>query len=282
MKPIRIFISSPGDVTEEREKAKQIITELQRRYADQTKLEAVFWEDLPLGATASFQEGIDLLLNDQKGVDIAVFIIWSRLGTPLGATLTRPDGTPYRSGTEREFELMLEARKRSGGRRPHILAYVREDERGFKQRLNETPADQIEALLQQRRLAESFVAERFRDEHGHNVAAYHTFAQPTSFAARLQRHLTNHFDQLLRADTVTWTEAPYRGLEVFDRQHAPIFHGRDAETAAVIERLQKRIAEDGVAFVVIIGPSGSGKSSLARAGVAARIEALARDESVAE
>lgn len=36
----------------------------------------------------------------------------------------RPDGTEYGSGTEREFELMLSARKDSGGTRPALLAYM--------------------------------------------------------------------------------------------------------------------------------------------------------------
>lgn len=36
-----------------------------------------------------------------------------RLGTPLGTTVARPDGAPYRSGTEREFDLMPANRARS-------------------------------------------------------------------------------------------------------------------------------------------------------------------------
>ena len=96
---VRIFISSPSDVLTERQKAKQVIAELQREYAGRLPLEAVLWEDLALPATASFQEGIDAILGERP-IDIAVFILWARLGSTLGPAVTRRDGSPYRSGTE--------------------------------------------------------------------------------------------------------------------------------------------------------------------------------------
>ena len=131
MKTLRIFISSPGDVAEEREKAKQVIADLQRRYGDAATLVPVLWEDLAIPATASFQEGIDFVLSERHRIDIAVFILWSRLGSPLGACIQKPDGTPYLSGTEREFDLMLTAFEQSGGKIPVILAYTRRDEEGL-------------------------------------------------------------------------------------------------------------------------------------------------------
>jgi hypothetical protein len=59
---IRIFISSPGDVAEEREGARRVVEGLQRLYPG-TKLLPVLWEELALPATASFQETIDLLVG---------------------------------------------------------------------------------------------------------------------------------------------------------------------------------------------------------------------------
>lgn len=76
MKKLRIFISSPGDVQQERMIAKRVISELSRVYQDYVILEPILWEDLPLEATGSFQEGIDYFLN-QSPIDIAVFILWS-------------------------------------------------------------------------------------------------------------------------------------------------------------------------------------------------------------
>jgi formylglycine-generating enzyme required for sulfatase activity len=66
---------------------------------------------------------------------------------------------------------------------------------------------------------------------------------------------------------------PYRGLEVFDVKDAPFFFGREAQTERLVEKLRpKRRPEN--RFLAIVGPSGSGKSSLARAGLLA---ALKRD-----
>ncbi len=53
MKTFRIFISSPGDVDKERDKAKQVIADLQRRYDGQAVLIPVMWEDLAIPVIAS-------------------------------------------------------------------------------------------------------------------------------------------------------------------------------------------------------------------------------------
>ena len=70
--------------------------------------------------------------------------------------------------------MMLAARNRSGGERPRILAYMRQDLEGFHQKLKDKDTAHIEELLNQRKLAEGFVREHFNDEQGHNIRAYHT------------------------------------------------------------------------------------------------------------
>ncbi len=57
-------------------------------------------------------------------------------------------------------------------------------------------------------------------------------------------------------------ENPYRGLEVFEESDQFLYHGRDR----AIEQLLDALARED--FVAVIGISGSGKSSLARAGLA--------------
>jgi hypothetical protein len=64
-------------------------------------------------------------------------------------------------------------------------------------------------------------------------------------------------------------ECPYRGLEPFRPEHAPFFFGREAQVDWLLENLLAPIARSGQAqrFLAILGPSGSGKSSLALAGL---------------
>ncbi len=273
MKTLRIFISSPGDVAEEREKARQVVAHLQRYYGDRLALEPVLWEDLPLQADASFQDGIDLVLSSEHGIDIAVFVLWSRLGSPLGGLTRKADGSAYHSGTEREFDLMLAAREQSGGMRPDILAYVRKDDSAFHEKMRDRSTLQLEDLLKQRKLVEQFITENFRDEAGANVRAYHSYPSPVTFAERLKVHLRALLDRRLETEpgAARWTEAPYQGLKAFDIAQSPIFHGREEEIARLTGRLREREEHEGCAFVAIVGASGSGKSSLARAGVAASL-----------
>jgi WD40 repeat protein len=54
---------------------------------------------------------------------------------------------------------------------------------------------------------------------------------------------------------------PYRGLQTFDEEHADFFFGRDGDIQRLTEKLKT------TRFIAVIGSSGSGKSSLVRAGV---------------
>ena len=54
---------------------------------------------------------------------------------------------------------------------------------------------------------------------------------------------------------------PYRGLESFREEDAGIFFGREQDTSRLLERLRA------ARFLAVLGPSGSGKSSLVHAGL---------------
>lgn len=66
---------------------------------------------------------------------------------------------------------------------------------------------------------------------------------------------------LSAAITLPDEPAPYRGLLPFDQRHARFFFGRDADRQRLVERLAQH------PFVAVVGASGSGKSSLAMAGL---------------
>ena len=273
MKTLRIFISSPGDVHDERERARQVVQGLRKRYVQYFDLKPILWEELPLQLDASFQQGIDLVLSEEHGIDIAVFILWSRLGSPVGSLIQREDGSEYRSGTERELDVVLRARRASGGERPRILAYTRDDEASFEEGLRGKSTAEKDDMLRQKKLVEAFIREEFHDpERGTNLRAYHSFQRPQTFSERLRIHLQELLDGMcagLRPDPVWNIESqgpPFRGLEAFHFEHADVFFGREDEVLEC-RKLLSDAARRGCAFLLLTGASGSGKSSLARAGL---------------
>ena len=60
---------------------------------------------------------------------------------------------------------------------------------------------------------------------------------------------------------------PFPGLMFFDEKQAPVFFGREPERDAVIQQLQEMRGSGVPRLLMIVGGSGSGKSSLLRAGV---------------
>jgi hypothetical protein len=76
---LRIFVSSPGDVGEERVMTARVVQRLQGWFGQSVKLQPIFWEHEPMRATTHPQEQIPL----PSQCDIVVCLLWSRLGTWL-------------------------------------------------------------------------------------------------------------------------------------------------------------------------------------------------------
>lgn len=71
----------------------------------------------------------------------------------------------------------------------------------------------------------------------------------------------------------SWLDgSPFRGLLAFDAGHAAVFFGRDELIAALVRSVSRQAAA-GHALQLVLGPSGSGKSSIICAGL---LPALAR------
>jgi DNA-binding SARP family transcriptional activator/WD40 repeat protein len=67
---------------------------------------------------------------------------------------------------------------------------------------------------------------------------------------------------------------PYRGLRPYDAQDADLFHGRAGVVAEAVRRLEE------FPLLLVVGPSGSGKSSLVRAGILPRMVRMGHAASV--
>jgi tetratricopeptide (TPR) repeat protein len=266
VRTLRFFISSPGDVFEERALAGRVIERLQSEYLGRVILEPVLWEHEPLVATATFQTQI----VKPSETDVVIAILWSRLGTPLPKQFIRADGSRYESGTEYEFEEAVAGFRANG--KPDLLVYRRiappsvrlDDEKGL-----------MERLAQKKRLDE-FVDKWFHDRNeGTLVAAFHPFDSPSDFEILLETHLHRLIERCLPRSLTSSSEdaramwkkgSPFRGLAAFEFEHAPVFFGRTRAVSDILHALREQ-ATDGRPFVLVLGMSGGGKSSLVRAGV---------------
>ncbi|HEY0924020.1 winged helix-turn-helix domain-containing protein [Rheinheimera pacifica] len=60
--------------------------------------------------------------------------------------------------------------------------------------------------------------------------------------------------------------SPFPGLQAYDARYAKVFFGRGAQIDTLLQRIAQQV-QYGRAFCLLLGPSGSGKSSLINAGV---------------
>jgi WD40 repeat protein len=77
---------------------------------------------------------------------------------------------------------------------------------------------------------------------------------------------------LSKADPIDETNNPYRGLKPFEEEHARFFFGRQE----LIEKLYARIAAPDHSLTFVLGVSGSGKSSLVKAGLIPYLRELSK------
>ena len=261
---IRVFISSPADVRPERLKAEQIIARLDREFAYHFRVEALLWEREPLVASHHFQDPENI--PQPRGSDIVVVILWSRLGLPLPEDRFRGaiSGRPV-TGTEWEFEDALASARQRGV--PELLLYRKtarvtadlEDEAALQQR------------VEQRTLVQNFLGRWFlTEDRSGATAASHNFADTGEFEQLLHDHLRALLERRAGAAApgiaIRWHAAPFRALLSYDYEHAPVFFGRTRARNELRELLATQIAR-GTAFVLVLGASGSGKSSLVKAGL---------------
>jgi tetratricopeptide (TPR) repeat protein len=252
-------------VFEERAIAQRVIERLQSEYAGRVVLQPVLWEHEPLLASSTFQEQI----IRPSETDVVVSILWSRLGTRLPKGFTREDGSRYDSGTEYEFEDAIAGFRKNG--KPDLLVYRKTAPPSV--RLDDEK-ELLERLLQKKKLDE-FVGRWFHDKaEGTLIAAFHAFESPSDYESLLEAHLHKLIERKLPDTGIAAGEAPavwkkgspFRGLHTFEFEHAPVFFGRTKAVSDILQGLRNQAA-DGRAFVLVLGMSGGGKSSVVRAGV---------------
>ncbi|MBV8888952.1 MAG: hypothetical protein JO305_04720 [Alphaproteobacteria bacterium] len=269
-KSARIFISSPGDVAEERRRAAIVLARLRREFARFFEVSGVLWEYEPMLASGHFQD----IIEPPSQTDIVVLIVWSRLGTPLPERYRGGDGRTPVTGTEWEFEDALAANRARGT--PDLLVYRKDGEAVARF----TSGEELETAAAQWAALQAFWQRHFVGPEGGFRAAFNSFRDLDEFETKLEQHLRDLLRRRLterggparaRNGAVIWHQgSPFRGLETYEIEHSPIFFGREQAEKEVTEALARNAAQ-GLPFLLILGASGGGKSSLARAGVLANL-----------
>ncbi|MBF0615099.1 MAG: hypothetical protein HQL92_08095, partial [Magnetococcales bacterium] len=264
---LRIFISSPGDVGDERRRAAIVIARLKKEFVRFFDIVPILWEYEPMLASGHFQD----IIERPSTTDIVVMILWSRLGTPLPEDRYQGlDGRVPVTGTEWEFEDALRAKLEQGV--PDLLVYRKSGEALARYR----SAAELDLMRQQWEALHAFWERHFVTSEGHFKAAFNTFDHADAFEAQLEEHLRHLIKTRLpkagfglsgEGGDITWYDgSPFLGLNSFEGRHAALFFGREQAEREVLDQLARR-AEGGTAFLLLLGASGSGKSSLIRAGV---------------
>jgi tetratricopeptide (TPR) repeat protein len=257
----RVFISSPSDVRAERERLFRVITRLAGEVGS-IKLTPFRWEESYYSAVKTFQDQIP----PPSQSDLVICIFWKRLGSELPPEYRRPDGS-LPTGSEYEFEEAIKAARERGA--PDVLVYRKTASVLFQ-------ADQLALETTQFTALQEFWKRWFLTDTGHFTAGYHSFGTTDDFEAQVESHLRQWLTRLHafgEAGTtwaVTSKGSPFMGLEPFDESHAEVFFGRQR----VVELLRERIvdaAARAAPFVMLLGMSGAGKSSLVRAGLVPRL-----------
>jgi hypothetical protein len=267
MRHIRIFISSPSDVEFERARVDRVCQRLNGELGDIARLEPIRWETRFYSAHESFQPQIPQSVD----CDLVIGIFWSRLGTPLPPTFPpMPDGEAYPSGTA--YELLTATQARRDGDKPDVFVFRKTAPPVFRiDRRDEL----VEAQAQWERL-EVFFERHFGTASREFIAAFHRFETTDGFENQVEALLRGWLDKNVRKQrALRWPPekgSPFRGLEPFDAEHASVFFGRDRKIGrALSELVNAAQRENGLPFLLIVGASGAGKSSLMRAGIAPRL-----------
>jgi hypothetical protein len=296
MKTIRVFVSSPGDVRAERTIADRLVriiaeelgipvsVQYSNLLRDAQLLESpnssiqaetnelilcpYFWEYQRFSPELGYQ---DQMPNTAQ-FDLVICILWSRLGTKLHPRFQMPDGSEPRSGTDFEIAWAMAQRKKTPGI-PALHVY--------RNRSQPNPPfdspEKLEEFLRQWKSLNAFFESWLKDSEGQYIGAFNNYSNLEEFERLFREHFRDFLCtqisserqlQLIsrRSQTRRWKENPFRGLQIFDFEHAPIFHGRTRAIGAVLEALEVQIRVQR-SFVLVVGASGSGKSSLVRAGV---------------
>ncbi len=294
MRRIDIFVSSPEDVQAERSLVERSIRSIAaefsvpitvtysnwlRRPSAEDKVDAHSANGSEEGSSwlcPCFWEYQDHELDQDYGeripntgsYDLVISILWSRLGTRISPALVMPDGSRPQTANDYEVAWVLDQSNRTPGF-PELRVYRNRSVPVVPPRSKEGR----ETFFRQLDAVQEFYAGW--EKHSAFTEACSDYSDLQDFENLFREHFRDFLARQLEKEVVArerpakaryWKSNPFRGLQFFDFEYAPVFHGRTKAVGEVLEALKKQ-ASASRPFVLVLGASGSGKSSLVRAGV---------------
>jgi WD40 repeat protein len=291
-KTIRVLVSSTGDVQKERHLAERVMRSAAAEFnvpvsASTAQFQRLaeangepdpapeqeyapwvlcpyFLDDQRRGPGAAYQGW----LPNPADFELVICLLWSRLAVLPDPALKLPDGARPGSGTEYELAWAVDRANKNQGIPP-----VRIYRNGSPPTPPLEPKGARDAFIRQwDALQELFSRWETEGPLADTCYTYRNLGEfEDLFRAHFHAFLAAQVEPAPGPNALTkkvrrWHACPFRGLNAFHFEHAPIFHGRTKAVGDVLEALEGQLWAQRP-FVLVVGASGSGKSSLVRAGV---------------
>ena len=155
-----------------------------------------------------------------------------------------PDGSPAGSGTEYEIACALDHASKNRGIPP-----LRVYRNCSKPAPPLEPKEEREIFIQQWDSLQEFFAHWEKNSERNFAGRRHNYRDLQKFEELFREHfrdfLAHQIDQepgqKVSKKVRRWKSCPFRGLNFFDLEHAPIFHGRTKAIGEVLEALEAQL-----------------------------------------
>jgi tetratricopeptide (TPR) repeat protein len=260
---VRVFLSSPGDVEEERRLVRHLLKDDLPYHAflrDRVTLDVVSWDDpaaqVPMLADLTPQESVNRDMPKPSACDIVIVVLWGRMGTPLPETIRKSNGESYLSGTEWEYEDALSSQRTP---KPEVLLYRRAKEPSFR------GGDPNLLEKQQQYLEVQKFFSRFRNSDGSLTGGFKHYTTPKELANKVKEDLLHLLAGRLahaQANSRESSDEPGRRIVgTLPQGLSELFKDR----VEITKQIKKLLLAPDTAkrAIVILGRSGIGKTAVA-------------------